>query len=168
MIVNLMMVVFIVKLVVVNFSTDLISYKPPDKIESVEDIIERDLRPLFTDYYPTYEDYKFGKIPVNRKLWSKCSDDEDQCIIGLTDNRLASSTKKVFDGTHVMFARELVAELSKRLSCQLYDTKKIKFDAQLSPPISSKITSYIYNKEISKEKESLITKLYFTSFFFLF
>jgi hypothetical protein len=157
--VNLLMVSFVVRLVLVNFTTDLVKYKSSPEIKSIEDVIERDLKPIFLNYNPIFDEFRSSNIPVYKQLWSKCLEDERKCIQEVNEKSISETVMTFPKGTHVVFIRDIFCKFTMKNLCLMYgEAKSIDFDTKFTKPIMSKMAGYIYNKKLTKKKVEFLHK----------
>jgi hypothetical protein len=146
---------FVIHCITANFKTDLIQSYPAKKIESVKDLAESPMIPLFPQFMPIYDIFKSGIKPEYKRVWEKCEGREKLCIMENNAKGFERAFKMVEQQKACMVYLGALRRAFNSYGCKYKnDWKKYLHLAKRihdSKPFMKEVKAFVMNKNVKKE-----------------
>lgn len=100
-----------------KISTDLISWKPPFLINSIDDFLQTDRRPQFSATHGLRHEFETSKGSKYEEVWKRCKDRVSRCMADTS--KVLKVMANLIGGKRVLFFPQFVHDFVERLYCSM-------------------------------------------------
>jgi len=140
-----------------NFKTDLVQKYPVKRIETLNDIAESQTIPIFSQYYPIFDLFECGYTKEYERVWLKCKENKDACIMRNSMEEFELTLMKVLKQEAVFITHKTNHEFVNSLICrQQLDRTLRNFYRRytVSKPFINKAVGYPMNSKVERKMKN--------------
>ena len=136
-----------------NFKTNLVQKYPAKRIETIADLAVSSIKPIFMQYFPVMDLFKTGYSKDYERVWLKCKDKEESCILYNEADDFEKQFKSIIDQEKALINFHKAQVVFNGRMCRKFWKANGRINMKrvsISKPFLRKTFSLIMNHNVTK------------------